>query len=305
MTLLGWTFLVSAALFVVDLGTLFGRVFSSRAPVLRGSGMVAATILSAVALVQGHRAPVVTSFEVTLPSLRAELDGTVLVAVSDAHLGNQLGGRWFAERLREIEALRPDAVLFLGDMFEGHGDVALEIAALRRLSVPLGKWFVDGNHEVYRGRVAGGDPLEQGGCQRLENQWTELTPGLVLAGVQDLTMHRFLRLPGDPLDQALANRPSGTTVLLSHSPLEVDRAARAGVDLMLSGHTHGGQIWPFGYMVQIAYPHLAGRYDVDGMTVIVSRGTGTWGPRMRLWHRAEIVKVTLRRSPASHESAGR
>ena len=106
------------------------------------------------------------------------------------------------------------------------------------------------------------------------------------------------RVPGDPVGQALAKRPRGTTVLLSHSPLEMERAARAGAELMLSGHTHGGQIWPFGYLVGIFYPLVAGRYDVDGMTVIVGRGTGTWGPRMRLWHRAEILKVTLRRPSA-------
>jgi predicted MPP superfamily phosphohydrolase len=82
-------------------------------------------------------------------------------------------------------------------------------------------------------------------------------------------------------------------VLLSHTPWQADRAARAGAELMLSGHTHGGQIWPFGYLVQTAYPLLAGRYDVDGMPMIVSRGTGTWGPRMRLWHRSEILRVTL------------
>jgi hypothetical protein len=73
---------------------------------------------------------------------------------------------------------------------------------------------------------------------------------------------------------------------------------------MLSGHTHGGQIWPFGYLVRIFYPLVAGRYDVDGMTVIVGRGTGTWGPRMRLWHRGEILKVTLRRPSASLGATG-
>ncbi|MFH1435884.1 MAG: metallophosphoesterase, partial [Pseudomonadota bacterium] len=232
-------------------------------------------------------------YEVTLPSLPAELDGTVLVAVCDVHFGAHLGEQWFTARVGEIRALRPDSVVFLGDIFEGHGDAPSEIPALRHLSVPLGKWFVEGNHESHRDVGAGTGVLERAGFLRLADQWVELAPGLVLAGVNDLTHHKRRDLDGDPLGRALANRPSGATVLLSHTPWQTDRAAQAGVELMLSGHTHGGQIWPFGYLVQAVYPLLAGRYDIDGMPVIVSRGTGIWGPRMRLWHRGEILKVTL------------
>ena len=93
---------------------------------------------------------------------------------------------------------------------------------------------------------------------------------------------------------ALANRPPGAAILLSHSPLQAGAAAAAGAGLMLSGHTHDGQIWPFGYLVRLSYPLLGGRYEVDGMPVIVCRGTGTWGPRMRLWRPSEILRITLR-----------
>lgn len=117
--------------------------------------------------------------------------------------------------------------------------------------------------------------------------------GTCPSGVNDLTNHKRRNLDGDPLGRALANLPNGATVLLSHTPWQADRAAHAGTELMLSGHTNGGQIWPFGYLVQTVYPLLAGRHDIDGMPVLVSRGTGTWGPRMRLWHRGEILKVTL------------
>lgn len=294
MSLLGWVFCVAITLFAVDIGTVFGRVFSRWASVLRGWGMVAGTILCAVAVVQALRAPAVVSYEITLPRLPATADGTVLVAVSDAHLGTQLGDRWFAARVGEIQALRPDVVVFLGDMFEGHGAVPRDIPALRQLTAPLGKWFVDGNHESFQEGEAQIPVLERSDFRRLANQWTELSPGLVLAGVTDLTNHERRGLNGDPLDRALANRPGGATVLLSHTPWQTDRAAHAGVELMLSGHTHGGQIWPFGYLVQTVYPYLAGRYDIDGMPLIVSRGIGTWGPRMRLWHRGEIVMVRLR-----------
>ena len=293
MILLGSVFLIATVLFVVDLGTVFGRAFSRWKPLLYGWGIVAGIILSFVALVQGLRAPEVTSYEVTLPSLPAELDGSVLVAVSDAHLGVHLGERWFTERVGEIQAIRPDIVVFLGDMFEGHGDAPRDIPALRHLSVPLGKWFVDGNHESHREGGEGTDLLEQAGFRCLSNKWAEPVPGLVLSGVNDLTHLKRRNLNGDPIGSALANRPKGATVLLSHTPWQANRAAQSGVELMLSGHTHGGHIWLFGYLVQKAYPLLAGRYEIDGMPVIVSRGVGTWEPRMRLWHRGEILKVTL------------
>ncbi len=94
---------------------------------------------------------------------------------------------------------------------------------------------------------------------------------------------------------ALAGRPPGAGILLSHAPTRAEEASRAGAGLMLSGHTHGGQIWPFGYLVGLRYPLLAGEYRVGGTTVLVCRGTGTWGPRMRLWHPGEILRVVLRR----------
>ncbi len=96
------------------------------------------------------------------------------------------------------------------------------------------------------------------------------------------------------MSKTLANRPPGATILLSHTPWQAEKAAKAGAGLMLSGHTHGGQIWPFSYLIRLVYPLLGGRYEVSGMTVIVCRGTGSWGVRMRLWRPAEIIRVKLK-----------
>ena len=136
--------------------------------------------------------------------------------------------------------------------------------------------------------------FEEVSFKLLRNGWAEVRPGLILAGVDDLTARRRNGQGGDPISQALVGRPAGATILLSHTPWQAERAARAGAGLMLSGHTHGGQIWPFGYLMRRFYPLLEGRYEVGGMTVIVSRGTGLWGPRMRLWRPSEILRVTLR-----------
>ena len=294
MTCLGVMFLCSLALLAVDLGTGFGRLLPSRAPTLRGWALVAGGLLSSLALVQGLRAPAVVSYEVGLPSLPAALDGTLLVAMSDTHLGALVGERWMAARIAEAQALNPDLVVFLGDIFEGHGDAPLDLPALRDLSAPLGKWFVTGNHELHHDSGAGIGALERAGFRRLDDAWAEAAPGLIVAGVNYRRARDPRGLEGDPIGRALAGRPPGATLLFSHAPRQAETAARAGAELMLSGHTHGGQIWPFGHLVRTVYPLLAGQYSVNGMPVIVCRGTGTWGPRMRLWHRGEILRVTLR-----------
>jgi predicted MPP superfamily phosphohydrolase len=303
MACLGVMVLCSVVLFAVDLGTAFGRLLPSRAPTLRGWALVTGGLLSSFALVQGLRAPAVVSYEVGLPSLPAVLDGTLLVAMSDTHVGGLVGERWMAARIAEAQALNPDLVVFLGDMFEGHGDVADDLPALRDLSAPLGKWFVTGNHESYHEPGTGVDVLERMGFRRLDDAWSEAAPGLIVAGVNALTAYDRRGFDGDPIGRALAGRPPGATVFLSHIPLHAEVAERAGAELMLSGHTHGGQIWPFSFLVRTVYPLLAGQYRVNGMPVIVCRGTGTWGPRMRLWHRGEILRITLRALPHPRSGA--
>ncbi len=159
----------------------------------------------------------------------------------------------------QVKALQPDLVVLLGDIFEGHGppEDGL-IAALKLLSAPFGIWAVPGNHEFH-----GGDDMslfEDAGFKLLRNGWAEVKPGLVLAGVDDLTTARRNGQGGDLISQALAGRPPGAAILLSHTPWHADMAAKAGAGLMLSGHTHGGQIWPFSYLVRSRYPLLEGRY---------------------------------------------
>ena len=163
-----------------------------------------------------------------------------------------------------------------------------------RLKAPLGIWAVLGNHEFFGHGNSSQALWEEHGLQVLRDRWVEIRPGLVLAGVDDLTTRQRAGRLGDPVTPALAGRPPGATILLSHTPWLTQEAARAGVNLMLSGHTHGGQIWPLGYLVRLRYPLMGGEYQVDGMTVIVCRGTGTWGPFIRLWRPNEILRVTLR-----------
>lgn len=295
MRLLGCVFLLFWPLLIFELLTGFGRLGSRWTPRLRGVVLGLGLAMSVLAMMQAVRAPAVVRHEVIVAGLPPALDGTLLVAISDAHLGSQLGAGWFASRVEEIQALGPDAVIFLGDIFEGHGVPPAVDGLLSGLSARLGKFYVDGNHDS-PGRHGPGlaGRMAAAGFHRLADGWVEVAPGLVLAGVRDSTRRRRQGREGDPLAGALTDRPPGATVLLSHTPWEYETAASRGVGLMLSGHTHGGQLWPFGALVEQRYPLLAGRYEVGPMSAIVTRGLGTWGPRMRLWHRGEILAVTLR-----------
>ena len=294
MLWMGALFLLFIPLLTIDIITVFGFLVPRLAPSLRGWALFVGGVLSVIALVQGLRPPVVQSFEVRLPGLSNEMDGKVLVAMSDLHIGSLIGKRWLAARVAQVREAQPDLVVLLGDVFEGHGQPQEELLPiLRRLSAPLGIWAVTGNHEFHGSDNKSIRLIDAAGFKLLRNRWVEVRPGFVLAGVDDLTAKYRAGRDGDFISQALADRPPGVTVLLSHTPWQADRAASAGASLMLSGHTHGGQIWPFGYLVRRFYPLLGGRYEVSGMTVIVCRGTGTWGPRMRLWRPGEILRVTL------------
>ena len=294
MTWMAVLFLTFVPLFAIDIITLFGLLLPRWASSLRAGAFWVGLILSLIALIQGMRSPVFEKYDVNIAGLPESLDGTVLIALSDMHLGSQLGEKWLSARIAQVSAQRPDLVVLLGDIFEGHGVPDSQvIAAFKQLSAPMGVWAVTGNHEFHGGGAM--SLFEKLNFRILRNTWTEVKPGLVLAGVDDLTGRRRRGLAGNPIAQTLAGAPAGAVILLSHTPWEAERAGQLGVDLMLSGHTHGGQIWPFDYLVRRRYPLLEGRYEVGGTTVIVSRGAGTWGPRMRLWSPGEILHVTLRR----------
>jgi predicted MPP superfamily phosphohydrolase len=292
---IGVLFLLFSAFLVTEVVTLGGLVVPGLAPRLRGWATVTAGVLSAMALVQGLRAPIVRDYEVSLPGLPRERDGLVLVDLSDLHLGSLIGRRWLARLLDRVQALRPDLVVVVGDVIDGNAERTEPLVpALRKLKAPLGVWAVTGNHEFYAGLERSIALFEQAGFHVLRDGSAQVAPGLVLAGVDDLTARAQFGLADHPIQTALANRPPGATIFLCHSPWQAETAARLGAGLMLCGHTHNGQIWPFTYLVQTRYPLIAGRYQVGKMTVIVGRGTGTWGPRMRLWQPGEIVRIRLK-----------
>ncbi len=294
-TWMGLVFLMFAALVCVDALTLGGAIFARQAAAWRGGAVLVAGLLAGVALAQGLRAPVVTRHEVRLAGLPADRDGLRLVAISDLHLGRLLGERWLSQRVQQVNALDPDCIVAVGDVVDGSArHLEPLVPILRTFQAPMGVWAVSGNHEFYEGIEHSVQTLKDAGWRVLRDQSAEVAPGVVMVGVDDLTARQQFGERGDPLVEAFKDVPEGAAVFLSHSPMEAQKASALGAGLMLCGHTHGGQIWPFNHLVALKYPLVSGRYEIDGMTVLVGRGTGTWGPPMRLWRRSEILLVTLR-----------
>lgn len=294
-TWIGVLFLLFCTFLVVEIVTAGGLLLRNTLPVLRGWAGLTALALSVVALVQGLRPPVITDYQVLLSQLPPEHDGLVLVAISDLHLGNVTGKRRLKRIVQRVNSLQPDLVVLVGDIFDKADEQTEKeiVPVLGAIRAPLGVWAVTGNHEFYAGLDRCVKLLEAAGCNVLRDRWAEVLPGLVIAGVDDLTARGQFGQGDQPISKALANRPPGATILLSHTPWETDTAAAAGANLMLSAHTHNGQLWPFNYFVRLRYPLLTGHYKIDGMHLIVCRGTGTWGPPMRLWLPSEIVRIRL------------
>jgi predicted MPP superfamily phosphohydrolase len=291
---MGFVFITFFLMLAADLFTGFGFLLPKIAPIARAAALGTGLLLALIATVQGSRPPVIRDIEITLDKLPAELDGTVAVMVSDTHFGTLIGESWAEMLAGKVLALEPDIVLLVGDIFDGRRiDKEAVLPVLARIKAPLGTWAVMGNHDSFRRGMD--EYYGEAGFTLLRNEWREVAPGLVVAGVDDLHEgegNATERL--EAVTKALDGRPEGATIYLSHRPIQAELAGSLGADLIFSGHTHGGQLWPFGYFVKNHYPLFAGSYKIGKMTLIVGRGAGTWGPRMRLWHPGEILRIVLR-----------
>jgi uncharacterized protein len=279
---------------------LIGRV---QALVVLGAAVVAAVASIIVAL----GTPTVRRLEVTLPGLPARLDGLRLVQLTDLHVGAILGRRWLEGVVEQVNELAPDVVAITGDLVDGRvSRLRPVVEPLKRLRPPQGSYFVTGNHEYYSGVLEWMEEMPRLGLKVLHNQRARIggQDGFDLAGVDDASA-AGMGIPGHGanLPAALSGRrPTDALVLLAHQPKAVLEASRAGVGLQLSGHTHGGQIWPWRYLVRLQQPVVRGLRRFGDTLVYVSDGTGFWGPPMRLGTRAEITLITLRAPSKSRDA---
>lgn len=271
------------------------RVASAR--LVAGLVVAAATLATALALRSGLGAPAVKEIKVRLPRLPRALDGTTIVQVSDVHVGGATIGRKFVESMVDtINSLQPDIVAITGDLVDGSVRKLKEhVAPLEKLKARYGSYFVTGNHEYYSGVEPWCREVAGLGIRVLRNERVSIGNGEAsfdLAGIDDLEARRFGHPPN--LERAVEGRdPSRELVLLAHQPRAGFEADRHGVGLQLSGHTHGGQIWPWTYLVYLQQPIVAGLSRIGRTQIYVSRGTGYWGPPLRLHAPSEITKIVL------------
>jgi predicted MPP superfamily phosphohydrolase len=235
---------------------------------------------------------------VPLRRLPKALDGLSIVQLTDVHIGPTLGRKFLEPVVAKVNGLSPDVIVITGDLVDGSVEELREhVAPLAALRAVHGVFFVTGNHEYYSGVTEWVAELARLGIRVLRNERVEIGRdghGFDLAGVDDWTAHQFGRGHGADLARALEGRdPNRELVLLAHQPKAIDEAAKLGVGLQLSGHTHGGQIWPFGALVTLQQPYVAGLHRHGESWIYVSRGTGFWGPPMRLAAPAEITHVQL------------
>jgi uncharacterized protein len=271
-----------------------------------GAGVLSTTVVGGalIVLVAGAwraQRPVVVRVAVPIANLPAALEGFRIVQLSDLHVGAILK-RDFVERVvSAANGLEPDLIALTGDVADGLPPALREeVAPLAALRAPHGKFFVTGNHEYYWDAPAWVRELEHLGFSALVNTHRVIERGgarLVLAGVPDLSAGGFVRDHASDPAAAVAGAPeSDVWVLLAHQPKSAFAARAVGFDLQLSGHTHGGQYFPFNLLVRLFQPFVAGLHRLEEMWLYVSRGTGYWGPPLRLGAPSEITLIQLTRA---------
>ncbi|QYJ24337.1 metallophosphoesterase [Achromobacter sp. ES-001] len=308
---LGWAFgallLLAMLLLLRDVVGVVVYVFSRK----RGRGLlaahgwaqgaaVAAALLSVIGVWQAVRVPDVKTLEIALPKLPPELDGFRLVQLTDLHASRLLEAPWMDAVVKKTNALYPDLIVITGDLVDGTTDArAADVLPLQALRAPQGVYAIPGNHEYYAEYQRWLPAFEKLGLRLLLNDHVTLTPNgqrLVLAGVTD-KMAAAYDQPVPDVARALQGVPkTDPVILLSHRPPGAALNAQAGAGLQLSGHTHGGQILGPHLLTQLANEgYVSGLYQVNGMQLYVSNGTGLWpGFPIRLGRPSEITQIVLR-----------
>lgn len=258
---------------------------------------VAAVGISGYGVSRAYRPPRVTRLAVPLARLDPRADGLRVAVVADIHVSPVFGAGQVERVVEVVNGLDADVIALVGDMVSSEvGKVRESAAPLRLMRSRYGAFFVTGNHEYYNGYREWIEAADDLGLRVLRNQRVEIAHrgGVVdLAGVNDREGTGY----GDPPDYqaALGDRdPTRPVLLMAHQPVQVHQAARYGVDLQLSGHTHGGQVYPFDLLVRLEQPAVSGLSEVDGTLVYVTNGAGFWGPPMRVGADPDVTLIELR-----------
>ena len=270
-------------------------------PTLSASSAMAVPLLALAAALFGfvgaRRTPRVREVEIAIDGLPVALHGFTIAQITDVHVGPTVKAPFVRAVVERVNALQADAVAITGDLVDGRvQDLAPDVAALADLRSRHGSFFVTGNHEYYSGAVEWIAHLRQLGLTVLIDQHVVLDHDgaqLVMAGVADHSARHFDASHRSDPHAAIAGAPrdAALRVLLAHQPRSAPAAADAGFDIQLSGHTHGGQYWPGSLLVKLQQPFVAGLDRLGAMWVYTSRGTGYWGPPLRIGAPSEITRL--------------
>jgi predicted MPP superfamily phosphohydrolase len=262
-------------------------------------------------LVGARRRARIVNVDVPLQNLPPALHGFSIVQISDIHVGTTIHARYVERIVKAVNALKPDLIAVTGDMVDGSvRELASHTAPLAELRALHGAFFVTGNHEYYSGASAWTTEFKRLGLRVLLNEHVVIKhqgAPVVIAGVTDFSSHHFNPSQRSDPKVALAGAPADATVkiLLAHQPRSAAAAATAGFDLQLSGHTHGGQFWPWNLFVRFQQPFTAGLHRLSHLWVYVSRGTGYWAIPNRFGAPSEITRLRLVPGGMRNENACR
>jgi predicted MPP superfamily phosphohydrolase len=261
--------------------------------------VILAVFATAVGFASAHRRARIVNVDVPIANLPQALHGFSIAQISDVHVGSAIRKVQVEAIVDAVNGLKPDLIAVTGDVVDGSvPELAPHTAPLSRLNARHGAFFVTGNHEYYSGESAWIAEFRRLGLRVLLNEHAVVTHGgtpLVVAGVTDYSAHHFDPAHKSDPAAALAGAPqnAGAKILLAHQPRSAHAAASAGFDLQLSGHTHGGQFWPWNLFVRFQQPFTAGLHKLNALWVYVSRGTGYWGPPNRFGAPSEITRLRL------------
>lgn len=250
---------------------------------------------------EARRRAIVEQVEIPLTGLPAEFDGFRIVQFTDLHVGPTIKRRFVEGISEQIHELKGDLLAFTGDLVDGSVSwLRDDVAPLAELGAPFGKFFITGNHEYYSGAESWVKEAGRIGFDVLlnEHRIIERQDGrIILAGITDYSGGDYLPSHRSDPKAAFLNAPESLTrILLAHQPRSIYTATQAGVDLQISGHTHGGQFLPWNYFAALNQPYIKGLHRHENAWVYVSRGTGYWGPPLRLGNAPEITVITLRKA---------
>ncbi|MBB5017209.1 hypothetical protein HNQ59_000471 [Chitinivorax tropicus] len=293
--------LVLTLLRLVALGAAGWLAWPVSQPVLSYSAWLVVGLsvaMSVIGWVNARRRAAVIDVDIPLPNLPLALHGFTIAQITDIHVGPTIKHGYLSRIVSAVNHLEADLIAITGDLVDGRvPQLAKHTQPLAWLRAKHGVYFVTGNHEYYSGAHAWIDELKRLGLTVLMNEHVVIDhqgAALVVAGVTDYTAHHFDPSHRSDPHQAVAGAPIGAIkLLLAHQPRTAAVAAAAGFDLQLSGHTHGGQFFPWNWFVPLQQPFTAGLHRIGQLLIYISRGTGYWGPPKRFGAPSEITRLRL------------